>query len=572
MTRTILPWGMALLLTLAGGAAAADVPPADRVFIGEHIITMDPAQPGAGAVAIRGDRIVYVGSQAGAQDFVGDRTQVVQLGEGALVPGLIDSHGHLAMAARLIDYVNVSSPPVGPARTIDDILDLLRQRLADNPPAQGQWLMAYGYDDSLLAENRHPTREDLDKVSTEVPIYLMHVSSHLGTANSAALAAAGVDEHTPDPEGGVFRRFPGTRVPTGVAEETATYALAMKPYLASAGNPDLFRKQIAKAVTYFASYGVTTIQDGAAQMADVDILRAMAEQGAIAEDIVTVPLAEGQDIDRMAALYKEGYHDGVRVGGVKFVLDGSPQGRTAWTTEPYNELPEGAVAPYTAYPTVDPVTFKAEAKPYLLRGIPIYMHANGDAAIDLAMDAVEEAFAGRDIPDHRAVIIHAQLMRPDQIVRAKKLKMVLSFYSAHPFFWGDWHRKSFGDKRAFGISPAHSALEQGVPFTIHNDTPVVPPDMLRLMWVAVNRETRSGVILGPDERIAPYDALYALTGAGAYQYFEEDVKGSLTVGKQADLVILGADPLQVDPKTLKDIPVLETIARGKTIYRSDGAN
>ncbi|GAB3278851.1 amidohydrolase [Parahaliea aestuarii] len=565
MKRTLAPLGLATLTALSSIPALAALP-ADRIFYGDHIITMDPDQPAAEAVAIRGDKIVYVGDRSAAAELLGEQTKIVELGDRALIPGLIDSHGHVTMQARLIDYVNASSPPVGPVENIQDIQQLLRDRLASNPPAEGQWLMAYGYDDSLLAEKRHPTRADLDKVSTDVPIYMMHVSGHLGTANSAALEAAGIDENTPDPQGGVFRRIAGTNIPNGVVEEAATHTLMMPQFLASSGDTEKFKGQMLKAIDYFASFGITTIQDGASNMGDVAVLREMAANGDIEADIVMVPVARDLDVAEVARLKAEGYQGGVRIGGVKFVLDGSPQGRTAWTTEPYDENPEGVEGPYTAYPTVKPVDFKTQADELLHLGIPIYMHGNGDAAIDLAMNAVEEAFEGETLPDHRSVIIHAQVMRPDQVDRAKELDMVPSFYSAHSFFWGDWHRESFGDERAFHISPAKSALEKGVHFTIHNDTPVVPPDMMRLMWIAVNRETRHGVTLGADERLSPFDALYAMTQAGAYQYFEEDLKGSLTVGKQADLVVLGEDPLEAEPSSIKDIPVLETIARGKTIY------
>ncbi len=565
MRRTLLT--SLITFGIVAGAQAQEA--ADRVFIGGNIVTMDPANADAEALAIRGDKIIYVGDEDGLGPFTDDQTEVVNLGSRTLIPGLIDSHGHVTMAARLIDWVNASSPPVGPVENIDDILTLLKERLATDPPGEGKWLLAYGYDDSLLAEKRHPTREDLDKVSAEIPIYMMHVSGHLGTANSAALAAVGIDENTPDPDGGLYRRFDGGSVPSGVVEETATYTLLMPQLTASAKDPSLFREQMKKAMDYYASYGITTVQDGGAQMADIQTLREMAESGEITMDIVAVPVTLDLDMEQIVALYNEGYHKGVRVGGVKYLLDGSPQGRTAWTTEPYVELPHGAEDPYTAYPTVDPEAFKASAKAFLENGIPIYMHSNGDAAIDLAMDAVDETYDDGELPDHRSVIIHAQVMRPDQVVRAAELKMVPSFYSAHAFFWGDWHRKSFGDKRAFGISPAQTALDNGVHFTIHNDTPVVPPHMMRLMWAAVNRETRQGFTLGPAERISPYDALYALTQGGAYQYFEEDSKGSISVGKQADLVILGDNPLTVDPRTIKDVPVLETIARGKTVYLAD---
>ncbi len=576
MKNKFVPWALATsLLIPSASALAAVMNAADKIFIGDHIITMDPNQPDAEAVAIRGEKIVYVGNEKKAKSLIGDDTQVIELGDKALIPGMIDAHGHVAMAARFIDFINVSSPPVGPAETIDDILNLLKEHIAKNKLAKGTWVMAYGYDDSLLAENRHPTREDLDKVSTDHPIYMMHVSGHLGTSNSAALAAVGIDANTPNPEGGVFRRMADGKTPNGVVEEKAAYALLMPQFMAMAKNPNIFKDKVAKTVDYFASFGVTTIQDGASQMPDIMAMRSMAEDGKLTADIVAFPVALYDDhggpaygdSPKTAEMFQEGYHGGIRVGGVKFVVDGSPQGRTAWTTKPYHANPEGIEGDYTAYPTVEPENFKAAVKEKLLAGIPIMMHSNGDAAIDLSLDAVEEAFAGQAIPDHRAVIIHAQLMREDQLDRAKKLKVVPSFYSAHPFFWGDWHRETFGDERAFGISPTGTALKKGVPFTIHNDTPVVPPDMMRLLWSTVNRETRKGVVLGADERISIKDALHAVTLGAAYQYFEEGNKGSLTEGKQADMVILGQNPLIVDSSSIKDIPVLETISHGKTIFK-----
>jgi predicted amidohydrolase YtcJ len=539
--------------------------PAERVFYGDHIITMDRSTQNAKAVAILDDKIIYVGDKKGADDYIGPNTSVVELGEKSLIPGMIDSHGHVTFSARLSDFVNASSPPVGPAKKIDDILDLLRARLVSNPPAEGDWLMAYGYDDSLLAENRHPTRDDLDKVSSTVPIYMMHVSGHLGTANSAALKVVGVNKKTINPPGGVFRRYANSTKPNGVAEEAAASSFLYR-YLTANSQPSKFTQQITSAINYFASYGITTIQDGAAQMHDVATITKMAGKGDIHADIAMIPIARNLNVDQIATLTRQGYLNGARVAGVKFVLDGSPQGRTAWMTEPYNENPDGVSGTYTAYPTVLIDKFKAEAKQFLEAGIQIYMHANGDAAIDLAMDAVAEAYHGQEIPDHRSVIIHSQVMRPDQVDRAATLKMVPSFYSAHTFYWGDWHRKSFGDKRAFGISPAESARKKGVHFTIHNDTPIVPPDMMRLMWAAVNRQTRSGFILGAEEKLAAYDALYALTMGGAYQYFEEDIKGSLTVGKQADLVILSQSPLAIAPEKIKDISIVETVSHGTTIY------
>ena len=183
------------------------------------------------------------------------------------------------------------------------------------------------------------------------------------------------------------------------------------------------------------------------------------------------------------------------------------------------------------------------------------------------IDGVDEAVADLDpMPDHRSVIIHAQLMRADQLDRAKELNVVPSFFSAHAFFWGDWHRLSFGEERGNNVSPVGWALERGVPFTVHNDASVVPPHMMRLVSITVNRKTRSGHVLGPHQRATVMQALHAVTLGAAYQYFEEDTKGSITVGKQADLVILGENPLTADPEDLEFIPIVETFSRGRSVF------
>jgi len=199
----------------------------------------------------------------------------------------------------------------------------------------------------------------------------------------------------------------------------------------------------------------------------------------------------------------------------------------------------------------------------------VLAHANGDAAIDMMIDGVAAAQESGEIADHRSVVIHGQLMRADQLDRVKDLGIVPSYYAAHPYFWGDWHRLSFGEERAAYISPLRATIDRGIPFTIHNDSPIVPPDIMRLIWIAVNRKTRSGYVLGPDQRVTVMEALNAVTLGAAYQYFEENEKGSITPGKRADLVILGVNPLTVEPDAIKDIPVLETIARGQTVYRRE---
>ena len=557
---------LAVVLTASGPVAGQPpdaVAPADTIFVGDHIVTMEPEGPAVDAVAVRGETIVAAGLRDEVLALRGDATRVVELGARALLPGFIDAHGHFLAVGMTLDALALHPPPVGDVRNIDDIVDKIRAWIAEREIPPGEMVSGGGYDDSLLAENRHPTRYDLDRASTEHPIVLTHVSGHLRTANSLALRAAGVSADTPDPPGGHIRRVGDTGEPDGVLEETAGGLV---------GSSWLFRPTddleglARRAIDVYTSYGTTTIQDGATGADMVRQLRAAADREPFAADVAVFPRF-GTMEDAESATFDAEYRGGLRVAGVKMFLDGSPQGRTAWVTEPYHEGPPGAPADYRAYGTSDPELYRAGAAHLIRRGVPILVHANGDAAIDLMLDGVESALAGLDPPpDHRAVIIHAQLMRADQLDRAAALGAVPSFFSAHAFFWGDWHRRSFGEARGNAISPIRWAIERGVRFTVHNDAPVVPPNIMRLVSITVNRRTRSGHVLGPEQRATVREALHAVTLGAAYQYFEEDVKGSIAPGKQADLVVLERNPLTADPAELEHIRVLETFSRGRSVY------
>ena len=546
----------------------AQAVPASIIFVGENIVTVDDTLPNVEAVAVRGEEIVAVGDELDVMALRGDETRVVRLGDRALVPGFIDAHGHLAVVARLIDYVNLSSPPVGPVDDMDELVSLVSEHIASSNLETGEWVYGYGYDDSLIAENRHPTRDDLDRVSTEHPIALLHVSGHFVAVNSAALTAKRFDSSTTDPTGGVIRRRPGTREPNGVMEETAAYPFFLEQF--QDVDPARLERMIRIALDLYTSFGITTIQDGGANLADVSMFQDASARQAFPVDVVAFPMANVLDdatIDSIPIRRK--YLGGFRVGGIKFVLDGSPQGRTAYLSRPYTEGPPGASVDYRAYPTYSADEYDRRILRLIRNGTPVLVHANGDAAIDMMIAGVENAVDGIQMPDHRTVIIHAQLTREDQLGRIKKLGLVPSYFSAHPFFWGDWHRKIFGEERAAFISPLSSSAKLGIPFTIHNDAPIVPPDIMRLLEITVNRKTRSGFVLGPDQRATPMQALRAVTLSAAYQYFEEDWKGSITPGKRADLVVLGANPLTVDHDTIKDIQIIETFARGQSVYRKE---
>ncbi len=543
---------------------ANDTYAVDRIFAGT-IITVDEDKPSAEAVAISGDRIVSVGSRESVFGLATASTKIVELGEQALLPGFIDAHGHMAMVGTWGDMINLSSPPVGEVKTMDDLVSLIKNRIADENIRDGEWVFGFGYDDSLILENRHPNRDDLDRASMTHPIALIHVSGHLMATNSMGLSLAKITSETKDPPGGIIRRRPGTMTPNGVLEETASYPLR-KP-MTKFMTPELTKKAMQRSARLHASYGITTVQDGGTDPRMINLFRESASESPFPIDVVAFVIGARASNEALDAISAEKYENGFRVGGVKLMLDGSPQGRTAYLSKPYAEGPPGAKENYRAYPVMQQDAYNQRISRLLKNGTPVLTHANGDAAIDMMIEGVSRALANRIVPDHRTVIIHAQLMREDQLHKVKELGLIPSYYAAHPFFWGDWHRKSFGEARAAFISPVARTNELGIPHTIHNDSPVVPPNMMRLLWIATNRETRSGFVLGPDQRASVIQAIRALTLSAAYQYFEEQEKGSITVGKRADLVILGANPLAVEKSELKDIPIIETIARGKSVYR-----
>ena len=457
----------------------------------------------------------------------------------------------------------MSSPPVGAAENIPGLLDLLRAGREKSPHAA--WLTGWGYDDSLLSEKRHPTREDLDQISAEYPIMLRHVSGHFMTCNSKCLEVAGINADTENPKGGVIRRLPGTSEPDGVLEEAA-----MMQVFATVPQPDAEQRLalLGPAQQYYASHGITTVQDGAVSKVEIELMRQAAALNLLYLDVVAFAYEQMPDTSMDDFPPSTDYQGQFRVGGVKLVLDGSPQGKTAFLTEAYLHPPHGQEEGYRGYPMLDDAEVDAYVSHAFAQNIPLIAHANGDAAADQLIAAVRAANAEHGAKDRRSVMIHAQTVREDQQDAMRDEGIIPSYFSAHTFYWGDWHRDSvFGVARASRISPLKTTVDRNMPFTTHNDTPIVPPDMMRLLWASVNRVTRSGQVLGEEQRITPLQALKSMTINGAYQYFEEQSKGSIEVGKLADLVILDKNPLKVKPMAIVDIQVLETIKEGVSVYR-----
>jgi predicted amidohydrolase YtcJ len=541
---------------------------ADVVYIDGDVVTVDDRRPSAEAVAIGGGRILAVGSAEEALACAGPGTRVVDLHGLALLPGFVDGHGHLTQVAAELDGADLQPPPAGGTRSIEDIVVALRRR-RDALSAPHKHILGAGYDDAILEEGCHPTKEDLDRVSTEHPVWAVHASRHMAVGNSLALAQAGIEAATPDPEGGVIVRRPGTREPTGLLQEAAWahVKLTLLPPVAEHRFPELVRR----AAAHYARFGITTAQDGATDIAGMRMLTAAAEAGALPIDVVgyTLAVVAGQ-LRAEEARYGAGYRRRFRVGGVKIIVDGSLQGKTAWLSRPYHVPPPGEGPDYAGFPFLPGDRRVEEVCENCFRGgRQLLAHANGDEAAEQVIRAVARAKEKLGRADRRPVLVHAQTVRDDQLDRMRRLGIVPSFFPAQCFFWGDWHMDSvLGPERAARINPGRSALRHGLRFSIHNDAPVVPPNVLFLMWAAVNRVSRGGQVVGPDERLTPAEALRAVTIDAAYQHFEEADKGSIEVGKLADLVVLSENPLRVAPDAIKDIEVLATLKEGAPVYLS----
>lgn len=561
MRRSITGTAVAIGAFLSLGAIAAE--PADTIYHNGTIITIDDARPVAEAVAVRDGRILAVGSEAEVLETAGDNTRRVDLAGRTMLPGFVDSHGHTYLIGLQASTANLLPPPDGVGSDIAALQELLTDWAAQNQGTVERvgWIAGFGYDDSQLAEQRHPTRQELDAVSTEYPVLIIHQSGHLGVANTKALELAGVTAATKDPDGGVFRREAGSNQPNGVLEEYAFFYLISK--LAGRFDDTINEALVIEGAKLAMSYGYTTLQEGRAMQTSVDAMRRVADKGELPVDLVTYPdILELDDI-RPSMQYRNRF----RIGGAKLTIDGSPQGKTAYLSEPYFVVPKGQPADYRGYAAITEETVNEAVEKAFANGWQLLCHANGDAAIDQFIAAVRAARSKHPTVRNRPVLIHGQTLRKDQVAELDELGIFPSLFPMHTFYWGDWHRESvLGPERAENISPTGWVVERNMMFGSHHDAPVALPDSMRILSSTVTRRSRTGDILGPEHRVPVATALKALTLWPAWQHFEEDDKGSIEPGKLADFVVLSDNPLTVPEERLDELVVLETIKEDKTIY------
>lgn len=537
-----------------------------QLYYGGDILTMEGDVPTyEETLVVENGKIAFVGSIDEAVDLYGNNYEEIDLKGGTLLPGFIDGHAHYAAFSAQAIGAQILPPPDAGAANIATLIEILKSwNTPENLNLTG-WVFGMGFDDSVLEEKRFPTKDDLDKVSTEVPVFIIHISGHFASVNSKGLELLNITENTPDPEGGIIRRMPGSNEPNGVLEE-----LAAIPHMISVISPKTeegMRRFMDAGQEMALSYGYTTAQEGRAMQNHLALVKE-AESGNLKLDVVSYVDYTLMEEYLSTKWYSKDYINHYRIGGAKLTLDGSPQGRTAWRTQPYLIPPEGAAKDYSGYPAIpkdeDVMDIYDKA---LKNNWQILTHANGDAAIDQMIRTIKPSAEKYGNNDRRNVLIHGQYVREDQLDSLKKLDIIASLFPLHTFYWGDWHKEIIGDSLGNKISPTRTALKKGLRITIHTDAPVALPNLMRVVWTASNRTSRSGDVIGNTERLKPYKALKAITDWSAYQHFEEDRKGTLEVGKLADMVLLDENPLKVPIDNIKNIIVLQTIKEGKTIYR-----
>ena len=575
---------------------------ADAIYFGGDILTMAGKEPSyVEALVVEDGKIAFTGPKDEAMTRKADDTELIDLGGKTLLPGFIDTHGHMVYFGKNMVDANLFDTP-----DMADLVARMKAHAAETP--DGAWIVGFGYAARKMTENRHPTVEELDQVSPDRPVMVVDSSGHLGAGNSALFKLMGLSAATPDPEGGNFLRKPGGTELAGPMEETALFAVrAKRPPFTGV----LADRAITGAVTKWASYGQTTAMECGLGLGDddIDIVRNAIDKNLLKIDlyicakdtVADKAIAAGQQVaadyavsgdDSVArqdlivsqANSKPGdtaqkllaarpdldkrYINRVRLGGVKFWLDGSTD--TAWFTHPYNNNPPGKTGSYSGFQQIPDEVLDAAFDKFWTSNIQINMHMNGDAAVEQALRAIEKAVAKYGMRDHRPVFVHGTYMRPDQIDRAQKYGAIPSYLTSSIVSGGAGALFLWGGERGNKVMAANTLESRGMPFTFSHDAPVTPePWILPLVDAGVNRALADGTVIGEKERVSPYVALKAVTAYAAHQIKEEKTKGTLENGKLADMVILAENPLKVDPKTIKDITVLETIKEGETVFKRE---
>jgi len=549
----------AALMAFACGVGARGQGQADLAVIADKIVTMSRDSAGAQVLLVRDGRIWKVGSRRALEGEATAARRVIRLGPGQVVyPGFIDAHLHVVDVGRSLEEVDL----VG-KKSLAEALEAVAKAARQTPP--GQWILGRGWDHNDWPEKVFPNRRDLDSVAPNHPVYLWRIDGHVGWANSLALRLAGIDAETPDPPGGLIQRLPGSREPSGILVDNAMDLLS--GVLPKPSHEDL-KRYIVKAMSHFASLGLTCVHDAGVDMPTFSAYRELVEEGK-AQIRVYAMASTGPLLDLLlenGPILDPG-REMLVVRSLKLFADGAMGSRGALLFEPYSDDPGNRGLLLTPAETIRDLTVRC-----LRKGIQVCTHAIGDSANRLVLDAYEQALREVGAKDARLRIEHAQVVAPEDVPRFAQLNVIASMQPIHAVSDMPWAESRLGPVRVKGAYAWRSLLEAGARIAGGSDAPVESADPLLGLHAAVSRQDLTGYPPGgwmPEQCVSLRDALRMFTTEAAWAAFAEGSLGSIEPGKWADFVVLDRDLEKIPPREIPEAKVLLTVVGGRVVFRRE---
>jgi len=529
---------------------------ADLIFYNGTVLTVDKNDSVVSGVAIKDNKIIFAGSSSDALKYSCDATKLIDLKGRSLVPGFIDSHLHTAVLGANSLAIDCRSPGVS---SIEEIKELIKKAAQVTP--KGQWIRGWGYDHSKLAEKRHPNRKDLDEAAPDHPVILTRVCAHISAHNSRSLELAGIKDDSPDPEGGVMDRENG--IVNGVMRENAHMQILKTSQLSK----EELINAICAANDILIKEGITTVHDsGGYGSLQMNAIQDAIKEGKLQIRLYAMLFSFVENLKFVEDYIKIGLHTGFgdehfKLGPIKLMIDGSSSGPTAATLKPYQSNPNDSGILSMSQEQVDDIILRAHKA-----GWQVTSHAVGDRAVTMIVNAIEKALEQYPRADHRHRIEHCAMVNDKILERIRQLGIVPVPNPIFLYEFGDGYVINYGKERAFKMFTNKSYFDRGIIAAGSSDCPITFSNPILNMHLAVNRETQSGQIINPDERVTIKQALRMFTYHGAYASFDEDKKGSIEVGKLADLAVLSDNLLDVPTNKIKNVSVDMTIIDGKIVY------
>ncbi len=533
------------------------------ILWGGNIITMDPRRPAARAVAIKDGRILKVGSDEEVKALAGSKTRRIALRGRTVTPGFIDSHQHLSQYGT--DLLQADCSPKR-CKTLGDVQQAVQRETQRKPV--GEWIRGVAYDDTKTQAGSVLTRWDLDEVAPNHPVLIQHISGHWGVVNSKALEIAGIHEDSPDPKGGAYGRDPAKGKLNGILYEQAEFAFVFE---GTTGQPPIIPpfslkdriKGIRLAGNRYLASGITSVHDALVSAQTLETYQEALKAGELKLRVYMLITIEYLPQLRALNLRTGFGNEWLRIGGVKILADGAIAGRTAYLSEPYIGSQDRGILAVESEQVLHDLIRQGHSA-----GFQVCVHANGDRVIQMALDGFEKALRERPRKDHRHRLEHCTVVTPEILSRIKKLRILVTPFGSYIYHHGEKMIPHYGARRVEMMFAHRSFLDYGIAVSGASDSPCAPYEPLLAIQSCVTRKSAMGELLGDRQRISAEEAISLYTKASAYASFEENLKGSITAGKLADIVVLGEDPRKIHPDEIKDIPVVMTIVGGEIMHRA----